>query len=156
MIRISVIFVVIMIFAFKAQSSEVYIVPKPQEIKVSPGTFTFEEGQVGIHLLNPYSERLQMAIIDLQNEILDKTGFKTSLNNEKELNIIVGIPEKNKDLLNKVTSTGIWPEERIKSEGYVLSIDSSEILIIATHEADFLFKNSCITSPSDLPCAGNT
>jgi hypothetical protein len=139
MIKKIIVIFIMMVIVQNVQSDDVYIVPKPQKLIKTTGEFILEENEIGLHLLNPRTERLEMAVEDLQDEILMQTGYQASFNEDKKYNIIIGIPGQNDQLLNLAKSAGIWPEKRINSEGYVLSINPSQILIIATHEAGLFY-----------------
>ena len=56
MIRNTLIIFMLLSFGFTTQASEVWIVPRPQEISESSGKFIFKQGQIGVQLLNPDTE----------------------------------------------------------------------------------------------------
>ena len=139
MMRTIIFFGFLFAIIIQAQSSNVFVVPKPQRISKTSEKFVFEPGQVGLHLLQFDSKPLQLAVEDLQREIKAKTGIEAALGTESKYNIRIGNPEKHENLEHQAKKLQIWPGPRIDPQGYVLYIGNSQILILASHDAGLFY-----------------
>jgi hexosaminidase len=109
------------------------IVPKPKEIEYGKKTFTFNPLGVKIQVATAHPESLKIALDQLTDAVF------TELNHTDQApDIMIGIPNGNAAIREIAEKEGLWPDERIGREGYVLSVKPGGILLVAhTHTGLF-------------------
>ena len=138
--EISILLVLILIWLDHgfSESLEVLVVPKPQIVEKMTGTFVLRPDEISIRIAPSDMEDLKISIDQLQEVLEMKIGDTVPLHEKKQKSIWLGLPKLDEEYGRMCQSAGIWPDERLGTEGYVLLVDD-DIIQIAANEVVGLF-----------------
>ena len=114
--------------------AEVCIVPIPKSVSYREGTFTINPLGVKVGLAVQRPENFKVAFDQLAD------AFATDLIvSEETPDIWIGIPGENDEFAEMLKNAGLWPEDRIGEEGYVLSIMPEGMMLLANTQKGLFY-----------------
>ena len=102
------------------------------------GHFDLRPGESSIRLALPDTAGLMLGVDALVQEFEAFRGAGPSIDGAARPEIVLGLPEKDQAFGRVAREAGIWPEDRVGSEGYTASIEPGRILV-AAHDVVGLF-----------------
>jgi hexosaminidase len=139
-IFISILFLGLQVCTIHAGShSPLPVVPYPQEIQYGTRTFSLVDGSISILLHGrSHHKSAELGIAELQTVIEVVTGARPDRGSGGERVIHLGIPSRDTEFRRICRAHGIQLAEHLGSEGYMLHIDSTTV-IVAAREAPGLY-----------------
>lgn len=136
----SILFLAINVCTIYAVSQDpLSVVPYPQEINYKQGAFSIMDGSVSVNLHGrSHHVSAELGIAELQSVFEQVTGSGPDPGTAGDRIIHLGIPSRDTGFRKLCREHGIQPGEQLGSEGYILHIDSTTI-IVAAHEAPGLY-----------------
>lgn len=122
-----------------SESIEVPVVPKPQIVEKMTGTFLLRPDEISIRIVPSDMKNLDIAIRQLQEALEMKIGGTVPLHEEKQRSFWLGLPKLDAEYDRMCQSAGIWPDDRLGTEGYVLLVGDTIILIAANENAGLFY-----------------
>ncbi len=124
----------ISVLSFMTVRAEIFIIPKPKEVVYNNGTFAIDPLGVELNLAMKDTEAAQIMLDQLRG------AFATDLKlTDKNAQFRVGIPAENPLFAEQAQSEGIWPEDRIGEEGYILSVKKDGIILLANTQRGLFY-----------------
>jgi len=124
----------ITVLSYIIVQAEIYIVPKPKEVTYGKGSFTIDPLGIEIDLVLKHKETMQIMLDQLRE------AFVTDLNlTDRNAHIRLGIPEEDSLFADLAESEGLWPDDRIGEEGYILSVKKDGIILLANTQKGLFY-----------------
>jgi hypothetical protein len=133
MIKYLIILLSILLFSnlTAGKRKDLPIVPLPQQVEFFNGTFKINAHKTAIRLALKDTSGTTGGINQLVNSFEILTGVKPVINLNRDYMIWLGIPAQDSDFKDLCVKLGVWPEQRIATEGYILLIRKKQIIIAA-------------------------
>lgn len=130
-------FLFVMIVDISGQ--QVPIIPQPQEIEIRKGIFKPVQRPFTIRLAAKDTVGTSLITSQLQNAFEKKYAAIPLLDNKDQPVIWMGLPEEDPDFKSWCERLKIWPENRLGEEGYVLLVQSKQIVLAAQSKTGLFY-----------------
>ena len=111
------------------------IVPHPQEIEYARGMVPYGDSHISIHLYgHPHHESAGLGISELEATFAAVTGIRPERGLAGDLVVHIGLPSRDRSFRRLCNEYEIELGDHLGSEGYILHIDSTGI-VVAAHES---------------------
>lgn len=117
-----------------AKAAILPIIPYPQVVEARGGSFALRPGQMTMWLAAD-TRGLTLAADELARAIEQNVGAPPSLEGRGKQVIWLGLPSQDGAFDKLCRQAGIWPEDKIGDEGYVLLIQRNRIIVAANQPA---------------------
>ena len=114
------------------------VVPLPQEVKWLQGSFDLDPSDTVIKLASDADREFDLPAEELRRVFEMVSGSPPADLETAGRIIYMGLPERDTDFLELCRDRGLWPDERIGAEGYVLLIEE-DLILVAAREAAGLY-----------------
>jgi len=139
---VSLLLLIVSFATFSQKNSEIPlpVVPYPQEVKYGTDVISYNEGTVSIQLYGrDHHPSAEHGITELKETFKAITGITPTRGETGDLVIHLGLPSRDRTFRRLCRDYDIRLEEHIGNEGYVLSIENSEIIIAAEGSAGLYY-----------------
>ncbi len=120
--------------ALWAQQASLPLLPIPQIVEKQSGGFKLGPAGVTLQLLVRDTSRTAVMLSVLHE------GFKVNPTLAgRTAAIVVGMPEQDSGFRERCVQKGLWPDDRLGDEGYVLLIEKAEITLAAHTKAGLFY-----------------
>lgn len=115
------------------------VVPRPQEYSWLEGQFNLEAESIAVHTRCEDKEQVGFAIEGLNETMVEVCGDPFSGDAKAQQAIWIGIPQEDEEFLKLCSDSGLWPEDRLGEEGYVLEVQPERIVIAANTQTGLFY-----------------